>query len=275
MSIASILCIVLTGCVNLKHVNDYSTSSLEGVKAFEEIHYGFSQSCMDRCMFDKINMLLIEDKTCNCSPEQKADSINLKIYNAIYGYFEGLSLVSDNGLATYRTDELENALTEGDFGSIKIEKEQVASYSRVARILINVFADSKRKSKIKTYVTEANAPIKELLAYLDFNLSSNLYGKLEVEKERNRAYFFDLTKSDSLSMFEKRQTTQEYYKRQGDIEKKQNKLGIYSKTLQKISEGHQELFDHLETLKAEEIKQLLFSYANEIDIIITEFKKTE
>lgn len=275
IALVAICCTTAVSCFNLQHVTDYSLSALEGVQTFEDIHYSFAQNCTDRCIFRKTNNLVIEEGGCECSPEKKADSINLKIYYAVYGYFESLSLLSDNDLATYKTEALENALTEGDFGPIKIGKEQVASYSKVAQVLINVFGDAKRKKKIKTYVTEANGPIKELLAYLDFNLSSNLYGKLEVEKGRNQAYFFDLTKNDALSQFEKRKAAQEYYERADAIEKKQNQLLLYSQTLQKISEGHQELFDNLETLKADEIKQVLFSYANEIDVVITQFKKTK
>ncbi|PRX56049.1 hypothetical protein [Flagellimonas meridianipacifica] len=275
ITVVAVCCITATSCFNLQHVTDYSLSALEGVQTFENIHYGFAQSCKDRCVFKKTNDFVIEEDGCDCSSEKKADSINLKIFHAVYGYFEGLSLLSENDLVTYKTEALDNALTEGSFGSIKIEKEQVVSYSQVAQILIRAFGDTKRKNKIKAYVTEANEPIKELLAYLDFNLSSNLYGKLEVEKERNRAFFFDITKNEALSFFEKRQATQEYYERLNNIEKKQNQLLIYSQTLQKVSEGHQKLFENLETLKAEEIKHLLFSYANEIDIVIIQFKKTE
>ncbi|WP_422860936.1 hypothetical protein ACOKFD_09170 [Flagellimonas sp. S174] len=275
ISLVTVCCITAASCFNLQHVTDYSLSALEGVQNFENIHYGFAQSCSDRCIFRKTNDFVVDKNTCGCLSEKKADSINLKIYHAVYGYFESLALLSDNDLATYKIEALENALTEGDFGSIKIEKEQVASYSQVAQILFRAFGDTKQKNKIKTYVTKANEPIKELLAYLDFNLSSNLYGKLEVEKERNQSYFFDLTKNDALTLFEKRRATQEYYQRLNEIKKKQNQLLIYSRTLQKVSDGHQELFENIETLKAKEIKQLLFSYANEIDIVITQFKKTE
>lgn len=271
--IAAITVIVISSCVNLKHVNEFSASSLKGVKSFKELNYSFKQSCLDKCIDENINNLVIKTKECDCKQEKIADKLTVKIYSSIYGYFDGLSKLSDKKLTSYKTKELESALTEGDFGSITIEKKQVESYSKVSNVLIRAFTDSYRKNKIKEYVKEANAPILELISFLDFNISSNLIGKLNVKKGRIEAEYFDLLKDNSLSSMEKRNAVKEYYSEITEIESQKNKLNAYSKTLSKISKGHEKLYNDIDNLKGKELKQVLFQYASEIKEIISEFKK--
>lgn len=267
--------IALSSCVNLKHVNEFSSTSLESIKTFEELNYSFKQSCIDKCISDNINNLKIDSKECDCRMDKVADSITLKIYGSINGYFGGLAKLSDNQLTSYKTENLENALTEGDFGPIKIEKEQVESYSKISKILIRAFTDTHRKSKLKEYIKDANKPVKELIEFLDYNISKNLKGKLDIKKERVKADYFDLIKDNSLSTFEKRNTVSEYYSEINEINNQQKKLETYSKSLNKISKGHQQLFDNIDKLSVKEIKQSLFQYASEIKSIISEFKKIE
>lgn len=271
--ITAIAVVVFSSCVNLKHVNDFSSSSLKGVKSFKELNYSFKQSCLDKCIEENINNLLIKTKECDCKQEKIADKLTGKIYSAIYGYFDGLSKLSDGKLTSYKTKDLESALTEGYFGSITIKKEQVESYSKVSKILIRAFTDSYRKNRIKEFVKDANEPLLELLSFLDFNFSSNLKGKLNVKKERIETDYFDLLKDHSLSSLEKRNAVKEYYTRVTEIESQINKLNAYSKTLSKISKGHEKLFNDIDKLKGKELKQVLLQYANEIEAILSEFKK--
>ncbi|SFC66539.1 hypothetical protein SAMN04489722_103111 [Algibacter lectus] len=267
----AMLCV--SSCVNLKHVNTYSSESLTGVQYFETLNYSFQQSCLDKCFEEKINALEFLDQNCNCKQEKVADSITLKIYASVFGYFDGLTNLSDNDLTSYKTEALSNALSEGDFGSITIKKEHVESYTKVSQLLIHAFTDSYRKKKIKTYVKDANASVKYLISFLDFNISSNLNGKLEVKKNRLKADYFDLVKDTSLSNFEKRNTIKEYYNSILEIEQQQAKFTAYSKTLSAISAGHQKLYDDIEHVSSKAVKQELLQSASEIKSIISELKK--
>ena len=267
----AMLCV--SSCVNLKHVNTYSSESLTGVQYFETLNYSFQQSCLDKCFEEKINALEFLNQNCDCKQEKVADSITLKIYGSVFGYFDGLTNLSDNDLTSYKTDALSNALSEGDFGSITIKKEHVESYTKVSQLLIHAFTDSYRKKKIKDYVKDANTPVKALISFLDFNISSNLYGKLEVKKNRLKLDYFDLVKERSLSSFEKRNAIKEYYNAIATIEQQQDKFQVYSKTLTAISLGHQKLYDDIEHVSSKTVKQELLQSASEIKSIISELKK--
>ena len=120
---------------------------------------------------------------------------------------------------------------------------------------------------------EGNEPLSVLIRYLDFNLSANLTGKLNVQKQRLRETYFDLTKDQTLSLFDKRNVVTAYYERLDQIEAKQNELATYSKALKKIVLGHQKLTDNLSSINKDNIKEQLTRDASDIQDIISEFNK--
>ena len=83
-----LLTVVLSSCVNLKHVNDFSSSSLKSIKKFEEIKFSFKQNCLDNCQDNKINDLNLKAQDCDCKLNEKADSVTLLIYNSVRGYLD-------------------------------------------------------------------------------------------------------------------------------------------------------------------------------------------
>ena len=263
----------LSSCVNLKYINNFSSESLKSIQKFETISYSFKQCCLDNCINKKINNLNLDAEDCDCKLDEKADSVTLILYNAVKGYFDGLHNLSDNELTNYKMDGLTKALNEGNFGSIKIEKKQVDAYSNISKVLLRASTDEYRKHKIKGYVTEANEPVKVLIDCLDLNLSGNLAGKLNLQKQRIQSYCFDLTKDPSLSPFEKRLVVKDYYQQLAEIEARQNELRTYSKALKIIAEGHQKLAANIDKFSNAEIKGLLFQYACDIRDVVTEFEK--
>jgi len=264
---------ILSGCTNLQYVNNYSTSSLESIQKFEELNSSFNQSCLDKCEERKIEALTIAQEECSCKENEKADSITLLIYYAVRGYFDGLTNLSNGDLTNYQMDTLNNALTDGQFGDVKFDKTQVDACSNIVKIILKSGTDHYRGKKIKAYVKEANFPIKVLINFLDFNLSENLYAKLDVQKERITSSCFDITKNNKYTIAEKRDVVENYYKQLASIEAKQKELLTYSKALKIIAIGHQNLSDNIDKLKEDDIKQELTQYASKIKDIIAEYNK--
>lgn len=263
----------LQSCVNLKYVNNFASSSLKSVKNFEEIDYSFKQNCLDNCQLKKINDLALNSQDCDCKANEKADSVTFLIYNAVKGYLDGLTNLSGNNLTNYKMDILTRSLSEGDLKSIKIEKKHIEAYSSISNILLDAFTNRYRKNKIKGYLKTGNEPFKTLINFLEFNLSANLTGKLNVQKQEIKDYYFDLTKDNTLSTFEKRKAAEEYYQRSDKIEARQRALTTYSKELKKIAGGHQKLVDNIEKLNKDEIKEQLMQYASDIQDLVSEFNK--
>ncbi|AWH86520.1 hypothetical protein HYN59_16015 [Flavobacterium album] len=268
ISACILLLALMSSCVNLKHVHDFSSSSLKSINEFEEINYGFEQICIDNCKNKDIKRLLLDDTShCDCANEIKADEVTMLIYNVVVGYFDGLSKLSAEDLTNYKTDGLAKAL--GDAGA---ETEKVNAAAEISRITLKAVAGKYRSKKIKNYINEANSSIIVLIKALDFNVS-NITGKLKLQQQSLKADYFSLIKDASLSGFEKRKVIEEYHSRLKEISLKIKKYETYSKSLKKVTEAHQKIKDNIDKFSAEEMKAMLNSYASDIKILTSEFNK--
>lgn len=271
-SVAAIL-ISFQSCVNLKNVSDYSTKSLKGIQKFEEVGYTFHQACLDRCLFEQIRKTEIVQTECPCAPNKAADSVTLLLYNTVKGYYDGLAKLSNNGTTEYKFDAMKKALTEGKFGDLEIKKEHVNAYSKISSIILRAATDAYRRKKLTTYVEEANQPIQVLLSAIELNVTANLKGMLDTKKQRLNSFYFDLTKDNSLSKYEKIKVIDEYNNMVLAISNKQRQIDAFGKTLRSISAGHQKLYDNRNKMTAKEVKEMLAGYASDIQNIIDEFNK--
>ena len=271
-SLATIFLVTsLTSCINLKKVNDYSAQSLKTLKKFEGVSYTFTKSCKNRCEIQQLEKQQLFQEECDCKENVEADSVTLVLYNAISGYFAGLTKLSANELTTYKFDT--TALTEGKFGDVTIDREHAQSYGKMSTILLKAFTDTYRKKKITRYIGEANAPIQTLINVFNFNLEANLSKKLDVEKQRYQSYYFDLLKDSSTSVFEKKQIIEEYDIVMAGLTAKKKQISIYGRGLRKIAAGHQKLYDNRNKLTASDIEASLAQYGSDLQDIDTEFNK--
>ena len=268
----AILLFAFSSCVNLKEVNDYSTASATSLKKIEEVKYSFTKHCLDRCEFESLRNFDIT-KGCNCDFYQKADSVTIKIYNLVHGYFNSLTKLSDNELTEYKFEDLNNAISKGDFGGIEIKDEHVTASSNIGNIILRAVTDSYRKKKIKEYVSRANDDILILVTILQDILGKNLYGELEFKKTKNYAYHKERLLEGGLTDFENRQLILAYYDELSDINEKQKQLEVLVKSFEKVKTGHQKLYDNLDDLTNKELKEVLIGYASSIKDIISEFNK--
>lgn len=264
----------LSSCFNLKSVNDFSSSSSEGIKKFEDISYNFNQHCIDRCQFEAIRKFEIKRETeCSCDEFKKADSVTLLIYNSINGYFDGLTKLTDNELTNYNLDAVNKSLKEGDFGDIKIEKSQADAYTAISKILLRATTDIYRKNNTKKYVEAANEPIKILLTKFQFILQKNLQDELNFKKEKLYAYYQEMKMNNTLTDYEKGKATMDYYQQLADVNSKQQQINAFAKSLNSISEGHQKLYDNRDKMSTKELKVMMTGYASDIKNIVSEFNK--
>ena len=265
---------VVTGCATLKPVNDFSSASLNGIKKFEEINYNFQQHCLERCWLEAArNFEIRRDTECDCDNYGKADKITQQIFSSLKNYFIGLSNLSDNRLTNYNFKALENSLTRGDFGNIKIEDEHVKAYSNLSGILLKATTDLYRRNKIKKYIGEANDPVQVLLQKFQFIIQQNLEGELNFKKERLLDYYMGMKMGNTLSDYEKGKAAEEYYQQISVILAQQKQMDAFGRGLNSIAEGHQELYNNRNKMTAGELAVQLAGYACDIQDIISEFNK--
>ncbi len=270
-----ILCIAgAAGCVDLKHVNEYSLRATDGIRKFDDVDYGFARYCSDRCEWVAIDSFRIQRKLdCQCALYKRADSVTHILYSTAAGYFDGLTRLSTNDLTRYHFDPLKKALKEEDLDVFQIKKEDVEAYVKIAAILTRSVTDMYRKKKIKEYVRSANQPVQLLLSKLEFIESENLNGLLKFKRERLFDHYRNLLKSAGMNNYEKQLASEQYYKTMHEIGTMESQISAYSRSLKTVAKGHQKLYDNLDKISGADIKMNLSRTASDLQDLIYEFNK--
>lgn len=266
--IAVFFILFCTGCTSLKVVHGYSETSFKTLQEFEKIDYGFLISCNTKCKIEQLEKQQLFKEACDCTSNITADSVTLILYNTINGYFNVLTKLSDNTLTDYKFNT--KVLTQGSFGDVVINKQDVEAHTTISTILLKAFTDTYRKKKISGYIGEANAPLQTLIATFNFTLEANLSKKLYIEKQRYQNYYFDLFHASNISAYEKSKIIETYDLTITQIAKRKNELALFGKGLRKIAAGHQKLFDNRNKLTATNLKQSLAEYGVQLLHINTE-----
>lgn len=199
--------------------------------------------------------------------------MTLVLYNAISGYFTGLKNLANNDLTNYKLGPLKKSISEGNFGSVRIDKTDADSYAKISTILLNASTGAYRKNRLKHYIDSGNEPIQVLMAKFRFIIRENLKELLDFKKEKLYTYYMEMKMSNSLSVYEKGRATIEYYEQLSAINAMQKQISTYAGSLQSIAKGHQDIYDNKNKMTANELKELLIGYTADIQDIISEFNK--
>jgi len=259
----------MSACVNLKHVGEFSQTSIEGIEKYEILPQNFTQICNEDCEQKNIRNFKIHKTACACDQNEKADSITAVIYATTRDYFYGLVDITDNKLTSYQTADLNTALSTGDFGPIKLNEADVNAYSKVSTLLLRAFTDGYRRKKVKEYITEGHGPLKVLLNFLEQNISGNLNGKLEVQKSSIKNFYFDFVTDKKLSPYERTKFAEDYFRRISEIAAKQKELDSFSEILREIAEGHDALYSFSNQLEDKEVKGKLARLSRRLKHVIS------
>lgn len=265
--------LTLGSCVNLKHISEFSETSIEGIEHYEALSPSFSEVCLQDGRQESIRKFDIHRTDYDCVQNQKADSITRVIYNATRSYFYGLSDLSQNELTNYRTDDLTKALATGDFGPVKLNETDVKAYSDISTLLLRAFTDSYRRKKIKEYVAQAHGPLLKLLRFLELNLEGNLNGKLDVQKSSLKNFYFDLVKDKKLSEYERTKFAEDYFSRISEISAQQNELKTFAELLREISESHLTLYNNVSNMTDKQVRKELAGYGRQMGNTINSLQR--
>jgi len=256
-------------------VGDFSSTSIESIKNFEQIDYSFLKHCEDRCRDEAIRKFEIKRaQECSCAVYQEADSVTQVIYNSVEGYFEGLGKLSHNELTNYSSDAVIRALSADELGPLKIDAQTVSAFSSLSNTLLRASTDFYRSKKITSYIELANEPIQVLLEKFKVIIGTNLKGELQVKRDRLYYFYDDMNMNGTvLSEYEKGKATSDYYQALEAIQRKEMKLEVLSQSLDEIAKGHQVLYDNRTKLSVKNLTGLLLNYSNNVENLISEFNK--
>jgi hypothetical protein len=267
-------CISMAGCISLKPITELTGKSVKSLAIYEEIPTTYAGFCEERCQFNLIRRnQLVRDTAvnCNCSLFVSADKATTKVYNALTAYFKALNEISEGKLTSYNTKALGDALVEGKFASLTIDKNTVNAYSSLGRLVMQVFTDGYRKKKIHKVIETGNPSIQTLFNVFQTSVA-NLILELDFQKERNYALYTELL-MEKQSGYDKVNLGKDYYYQVNALNTKQAQLQTFSKSLVTIAKGHQKLYDNRNKITTKEISEMAADYSAALQDLIVDFKK--
>ncbi len=258
-----------TRCISLQHINEFSESSLSGIKQFKELGYGFEQDCLEKCQFKVAQAGEINDKLdCNCVKFAQADSVNQVICHVLVAYFSGLSKLSDSHSTSYNV----SALSEQVKSMKWLDEEHANACTDIANVLLQATTNGYRRKELKNYIEKADTSIHVLIKKLQSNLKTELFRILKTKSTRLTLFYQDAVREKNLSDYQKLKIAEEYYKLFNEIEDKKNDILTYANGLDAIAEGHRKLFENRNKLNAREVKDWVVQSALNISSIYADFK---
>lgn len=266
----------LPSCVNLKAVQDFTSTSLKSLNKFEALDYSFNKHCMDRCVLRAISKNAVNrTNDCDCQAYQKADSITLVFYNTLSAYFTALGELAGNNLTTYNFKGLETALKEQylpvNNAVINITGDQVSSYTKIASLLSRSATETYRKKKLEDFINQGNEPVKVLLHAFAQILAQHMAAEIPIKQERLHKYYNEIVLDSSSSMFERRNATREYYNEMAATTAKQQQIETLAQAVKKVAAGHDKLAKTKLTPKA--LQQAITPISTDMKQLLVEYNK--
>jgi hypothetical protein len=264
-----IITYLLSGCTSLSPIRTYTLSSQKGLEAFRSLNYNFEYNCLATCRDRDVEAFRLSSAICDCSDSKQVDSLNLLVYHTIHGYLLVLSQLAGEDASTLPIPALSESLQASPSVNLNLDQKELDAYTAIADLVAQALTGQHRKNKLKLFIRKGQSPVTTLLDYLQFNLSGNLNGLIEVRLQRNQSILYEHLRSKIYSPYQKREITIAYYKLYDDLTAQKRVYQYYTQLLDQIKSGHRDLYNNLDTWNSDELGSAIITYAANIDAMLT------
>lgn len=263
--------LLLTSCLNLQVVHQFSEEALESTAEFEQIDLTFQQLCEKKMMMEAVQTGAIKrNYRKGCPLQMLADSAVLKMQHALVDYLNGLYLLTSNQRISYALDPISQALQENTL--INLKEEELGAYQKMIELITQASTEAYRKRKTTQYVTQAREPLNTMIDKLVFIMHESL--REAAEQQREMLYLQTKELADSAHSFlEKRNLIHAYASELDYYEQQLQLLDTYVAVLRTIKDGHQELYEKRDHLDKDDALETLMHYTGEIRQLQSKFEK--
>jgi hypothetical protein len=259
---------VLSACTDLSAVREWSGTSLEATQ-FNEVVATYADTPERVAFYDKDQASFWETQAKTRRAQAKALELQLSL---VGDYMEALHVLSADGVTDYTedVDQLTGSLTETGL----VPESTVGAAGNLATTLLNAATDVWRKGEVGRLIGDANAPLQVILAgELRSIVDKDFRGDLADEAGFLDSYFKRLLRNGGGSETANAALNEWYVLRKKENARRVVAVDAYLHVLDKISEGHQKLYENRNDLEAVQLVKDLFKLAKEIRKSVTELMK--
>ena len=267
-----ILC-TCTGCLSLKEINEYSSSSITSLNKINQIQYSFSDYCNRDCELQQMRNGVIDSQySCNCVQiASKADSAILLIYSNCIAYLKAIEQLSNNQEFNYDASALAGDLKNNPL--LRLNDQQTAIISKSGNFLATIATSFYRKRELKKYIEKAAPILAELMETFIFLLNNRLRVQLRIDYEKHEANLKQQLDNSSNDKSLKQLIVLQFINERKYYLDHVSLLDCYVSLVNKVKEGHHQLYLQREHLQDKSLKNLAKRYADDIQSLAATVKQ--
>ncbi len=149
--------------------------------------------------------------------------------------------------------------------------QEAEAFKKIAGIVTTVAVKRWRQDQLQDLIKQANAPIQQLLESLHRIVSDGFGGDLQTEEAAIQNYYMTLT-MESQDPAGKAALAEWKELRMSQVHKRSEAVQIYGTVLDRISEGHQRLFDQRQNLTKKEVLHQVGNSVKDLRSLLKTFK---
>ena len=246
------------GCANLSAIREFADISSKTAE-YTKLVDDYVESPSRQKKYQPPNQHSELDKITKKRSEQKA-GLFLR-YSLIEEYMDALGQLAADEVVTYdkEVDSLSAAAKGGKF----VDDKESKAFSAVGKLLVTAVTNSWRQKKLKQLIKESNEPLQIVIDSLKQIVNQGFAGDLEIEKTAITKYYRAII-ADSHDKAGIAALEEWKGKKLSTIISRDNAIKTYSKALNKISKGHQKLYDNKDKVASKELMGQMSRYAKDL-----------
>jgi hypothetical protein len=252
---------VLSSCVPFKEVSLLSQNSATTLNKELPVFYGYFNYCLDSCMIYPKTIQHLKQLDCDCSQDKTYDSLIDVEYRIFITYFNRLAKLADSK-TTISFDPLTKSVQSGNYGSLTITSEEEKVVNALSKVLSGLLTVHFKSKKIKEIISKDNEAFQKAIHFLKLHLE-NLRDKIVLMANSYQSRSDEMLES-SHSDAERWAVAYTYRQQYHQYSNILDRYNAMIRALELISQGHQHLYDHIQTLSSESVKKKILDFASDI-----------
>ncbi len=256
-----IFAFALSGCTNLASVKQYSETANSSLAQVPSVFKDFSGSCERRAEYYP------EKHQPDCSRLQDTEKPLKEVVSVLQSYVKSLGQLADDDKVTFSKDI--DALEKEIKGLDKLDSEQVAAVSTVAKYLSKLATDGYRRNVVKTTLKENDAQVKTITDTLTEIIQRDYDELLELEKSAAIKYYRGIEakygETEPLAVMIKMQEREE---KLAALQEKVKAIKPLTMLLSKVQQGHHQLTVKSDELDSDEVIELVKGFVKDSKPVI-------
>lgn len=273
--LALALSLVCAGCTDPSAVGRFASIGKSADGAFSAIANDLAESCVRRERYRLLGewqsdvATLDEEANRSCAAYERNGRRLRGAHRILIRYLTALGELAGEGAVSYDdsigelSGSLENADMLGDNG--------IDAARDVCALLMDAAEGKWRRHRLGSVIEKANEDVAVLAAALGGIISEDYTRLLDGESEAARKFYLGKLRDHgdgeplaSVLVWTK------WREEEAEIEGKRRAAAAYVKVLDRLADGHQDLYDHRDAPDSRESRKLLLRHAAAIENLLTE-----